>query len=229
MVLAGLLLGIFATVAILYAFLVVLVLPNRESISTFQQHSFQQHSSQPQRLTTEVRELSDLQALMEIRQPQPVEAQSWHQDSEYLALKADIQAESQAYQRIPTFLRGFMPKPWKKAWQYSESLTYVNDSIPKILGNWDSREFSRQCTPTLLKSTQKDSLDQSFADLLGRCGQMTAYQGIKYFGLDNLRGDSVWQFVAQADFENGWAIITGRVIWQGQRCWFDHFSISNAI
>jgi len=166
---------------------------------------------------------------MEIRQPQPVETQSWHKDSEYLALKADIQAESQAYQRIPTFLRGFMPKAWKKAWQYSESLTYVNDSIPKILGNWDSREFSRQCTPTLLKSTQKDSLDQSFADLLGRCGRMTDYQGIKYFSLDNLRGDSVWQFVAQADFENGWTIITGRVIWRGQRCWFDNFSVSNAV
>lgn len=224
MVLAGLLLGIVGTVAILYAFLVVLILPNRDSISTVQQHSFQ-----PKHLTAEVRELSDLQALMEVKQPQPAKVRSWQNNSDYLALKADMQAESQTYRRIPVFLRSFMPKSWKKAWQYSESLTYVNDSIPKIIANWDSRELSRQCTPTLLKSTQKDSLDQSFANLLGRCGRMTAYQGIKYFGLDHLRGGSGWEFVAQADFENGWAIITGRVIWQGQRCWFDHFSISNAM
>lgn len=223
MVLAGLLLGIVLTLAILYTFLVVLVLPSRESFSPIQQHSFQ-----PAQFKTEFRELSELQALMELKQPQPVEAHSWHNNTEYLALKADLQSESPAYRRVPVFLRGFMPKSWKKAWQYSESLSYVNDSIPKIISNWDSREFSRQCTPTLLKSTQRHGLDQSFSDLLGRCGKMTAYQGIKYFGLDHLQEGSGWQFVAQADFEHGWAIITGRVIWQGQRCRLDHFSISNA-
>lgn len=224
MVLAGLLLGIVLTVAILFVFLVVLILPNRDSLL-----SLRQHAHKPQRLKTEFRELNDLQALMELKQPQPVEARSWHNNAEYLALKADIQSESHAYRHVPSFLRGFMPKSWQKAWQYSESLTYINNSIPKIISNWDSREFSRQCTSTLLKSTQRDSLDKSFADLLGRCGRMTAYQGIKYFGLANLQEGAGWQFVAQADFEHGWAIITGRVIWQGQRCRFDHFSISNAV
>ncbi len=220
MVLAGLLLGIVFTLAILYTFLVVLVLPSRASFSAIQQ--------QPHQLKTEVLELSELQARMELRQSQPVEAHAWHNNPEYLALKADLQSESPAYRHVPVFLRGFMPKSWKKAWQYSESLSYINDSIPKIISNWDSQEFSRQCTPTLLKSTQRHGLDQSFADLLGRCGKMTAYQGIKYFGLDHLQEGSGWQFVAQADFEHGWAIITGRVIWQGQRCRLDHFSISNA-
>lgn len=224
MVLAGLLLGIVLSVAILYVSLVVLILPNRESFLELRQRSFA-----PQRLTTELRELSDLQALMEIRQPQLVEAGPWHDDTEYLALKADIQSDSHAYRRVPGFLRGFMPESWKKAWQYSESLTYVNDSIPKIISNWDSREFSRQCTPTLLKSTPRSSLEKSFADMLGRCGKMTTYQGIKYFGLDHPQNGSGWQFVAQADFEHGWAIITGRVIWEGQRCRLDHFSISNAV
>lgn len=223
MVLAGLLLGIVLTLAILYIFLVVLVLPNRESFSAVQKQSFQ-----PQRFKSEFRELSELQTLMELKQPQPVEAHAWHNNTEYLALKADLQGESPAYQHVPGFLRGFMPKAWKKAWQYSESLSYINDAIPKIISNWDSREFSRQCTPTLLELTQHYGLDKSFADLLGRCGKMTAYQGIKYFGLDHLQDGSGWRFVAQADFEHSWAIITGRVIWQGQRCRFDHFSISNA-
>ena len=224
MVLAGLLLGIILTVAILYFFLVVLVLPTRAPRLDLQQRSFAQ-----QRFTSELRELSDLQALMERKQSQTVVANSWSDNSDFLALRADIQSDSQAYRHIPSFLRVFMPKSWKKAWQYSESLTYVNDSIPKILSNWDSHEFSRQCTPKLLKSTQQDSLDQTFAEMLGRCGTMTAYQGIKYFGLDSPQEGSGWQFVAQADFEHGWAIITGRVIWQGQRCRLDHFSISNAV
>jgi|GEM_PF-3573775 len=221
--LAGLLLGIVLSITMLSIFLVVLILPHRESLL-----ALKQHSHKPQ-WKTELRELSDLQALMELKQPQLVEAQSWHNDAEYLALKADIQSDFQAYRHVPSFLRGFMPESWQKTWQYSESLAYVNHSIPKIISNWDSRELSRQCTPMLLKSTRREDLDESFADLLGRCGKMTAYQGIKYFGLDHPQDGPGWQFVAQADFEHGWAIITGRVIWQGQRCRFDHFSVSNAV
>ena len=133
MVLTGLLLGIIFTVAILYFFLVVLVLPTREPRIDLQQQSFAQ-----QRFTSELRELSDLQALMERKQSQTIVANSWHENPDFLALRADIQSDSQAYRHIPGFLRVFMPKSWKKAWQYSESLTYVNDSIPKIISNWDS-------------------------------------------------------------------------------------------
>jgi hypothetical protein len=224
MVLGGLLLGIILSMAILYFFLVILVLPTRESIFNLYQPSLT-----PKPITPKLPELRDLQLLMEHRQPQPIEARSWDDQAKYLALRADIQADSQPYWRIPSFLRGFMPKSWKEAWQYHESLTYIDDSIPKIISNWDTQEFSRRCTPTLLQSTQREALEQNFADLLGRCGKMTAYQGIRYFGLDNPQENSGWQFVVQADFEHGWAIITGRVIWQGQRCLLDHFSISNAV
>lgn len=225
MVLGGLTLGILTTLGILSLLLVVLVLPNK---STYWQA--QQYTSHPQKSKPEFasRELNNLQALMERSQPAPVGA-AWQDHPEYLALQSDIQSESHVYQRVPGFLRGLMPQHWQKIWRYSESLTYVNDSLPKILANWDWQEFSRRSTPTLRKSAPQECLQQNFADMLRRCGKMTSYQGIKYFGTSDLQPDAGWQFVAQADFEHGWAIVTGRVVWQGKRYRLDHFSVSNTV
>ncbi|NJK40412.1 MAG: hypothetical protein HC934_01855 [Acaryochloridaceae cyanobacterium SU_2_1] len=225
MVLAGLTLGIVFTLAILSLSLVVLILTKQ---STYWQAQHYQSNSIKLKPAFASQELNNLQALMERRQPAPIET-GCCEHSEYLALQADIQSDFHIYQRVPSLFRRLMPQGWQKVWKYSESLTYVNDSLPKILADWDWQEFSRRSTSTLKQSSPKDSLQRNFADMLNRCGKMTTYQGIKYFAAADLQQDSGWKFVAQADFEHGWAIITGRVVWQGQRCLLDGFSVSNTM
>ena len=184
-----------------------------------------------QESTPKIRKLNEL---VERKTKEGLNPEDLQKDSELRSLQAEIYTTFSPHNFVPSFFRAFMPRSWKQAWQYSESFSYINTAIPKIVSNWKIEEFLSRCTIKYMGSTQRDSLEESFDNFMNRFGSLTDYRGVKYYDLDDSerldKSKSLkrWNFVVEAEFERGVATITGQVLLKGNKFLIDNFYISES-
>ena len=216
LVLLGLLLGVVLILGLLYLTVMAFCSALRVNVLRMQES------------TPKIRKLHEL---VEQKTKEGLNPEDLQQDSELRSLQSEIYATFSPHNFVPSFLRAFMPKSWKQAWRYSESFSYINDAIPRIVTNWSVEEFLRRCTIKFMGSAQRSSLEQSFENFLKRFGKLTDYRGVKYYDMDDSissRKSSRWNFVIEAEFERGTATITGQVLLKGNKFLIDNFYISDA-
>ena len=214
-VLLGLLLGIVLILGLLYFTVMAFCSALRVNVLRIQES------------TPKIRKLHEL---VEQKTREGLNPEDLQKDSELRSLQSEIYATFSPHNFVPSFLRTFMPRSWKQAWRQSESFSYINDVIPRIIANWSVEEFLRRCTIKFMGSAQRGSLEQSFDNFLKRFGKLTDYRGVKYYDLDDStqsKKANRWNFVVEAEFERGVATITGQVLLKGNKFLIDNFYISD--
>jgi hypothetical protein len=210
-VLGGLLIGILLTLGTIYLFFMLCFL-------ALKQMMVKMHETEPK-----MRKLGDY---VQRKQDQGIDLNELQDDSEFIALTADIQASLSPVNFIPGVIQKFLPRKWKDAARLPQAIAYINEAVPKIVGDWDALELLHRSTPKLRAANQPDHLEQNFATFAERLGELESYNGIKYFVQEQNARPTRWNFVIEADFEKGAATITGQVLWKGERIFFDGFYVS---
>ncbi|MBW4552433.1 MAG: hypothetical protein KME35_15190 [Aphanocapsa sp. GSE-SYN-MK-11-07L] len=210
-VLGGLLIGILLTLGTIYLFFMLCFFALRQMM-------VKMHETEPK-----MRKLGEY---VQRKQDQGIDLNEIQNDSEFMALTADIQASLNPVNFIPGTIRKFLPRKWKDAARLPQAIAYINEAVPKIVSDWNPLELVHRSTPKLRAANQPGHLEQNFAVFADRLGELQAYNGIKYFVQEQNTHPTRWNFVIEADFAKGAATITGQILWKGERLFFDSFYVS---
>lgn len=213
-VLGGLLIGIFLTLGMIYLLVTLLFMVIRQMF-------VKMHEAEPK-----MRKLGEY---IQRQQEQGIDLQELQNDSEYQALTADIQASLNPSNFLPGIVKTLLPRKWKESARLPQAIAYVNEAVPQIVANWAPEELLKRASPKFQSTAAVVTLAQNFEGFAARLGALQTYKGIKYFVQEQDNRVSRWNFVVEADFEQGGATITGQVFWKSQHIWFDSFYVSTFI
>jgi hypothetical protein len=210
-VLGGLLIGILLTLGIIFLLTAFI-------FAVIKQMFVKMHEAEPK-----MRKLGEY---IQRKQEQGIDLQELQNDSEYLALTADIQASLNPSNFLPKIVKTLLPRKWKESARLPQAIAYVNESLPQILAQWEPQELLKRASPKFLTTSSATTLAKNFESFAHRLGELQTYKGIKYFVQEQDQRGSRWNFVVEADFEQGGATITGQVFWKSHQILFDSFYVS---
>jgi len=93
-----------------------------------------------------------------------------------------------------------------------ESKSYVDEVIPIIIADWNSKELINRASPEFLESTPLDKLNSFMNACSKRLGKLKEYKGAKgqagiHYGIGIKNKSTTAEYVAEAIFDNASATI----------------------
>ena len=115
----------------------------------------------------------------------------------------------------------------------AETQTYVDQTVPLIVGRWDVEEFMKRASSAFLNVTPRPEVDRLFRVLAERLGSLKACKGshgssfmsVTIFNGKQLTGN----YMADADFVKGPATIRIRIVWHDPDWQFLGFYVNSPV